>query len=527
MTSTVERPAPRSAEPVRPAVARRWMWEHAVPVTAAVVVALRLPFVLVAPGADEAGFLMVARQWRPGGGSLYGSYWVDRPPVLISIYRISAQLGGLVPLRVIGALAAALVVVGAARVARQVIETRGGRAEGAASIAARAGRVAALVAAALCVSPLMGAREVNGELLAAPFVVWGVSALLAALHLEQAALGRAGRALAAGAAFAGAVLVKQNFVDVAVFAAAALVIGAARHELSVGRAARVATAFVAGAVLATGLASMWTMLHGTSLSAVYEAMYPFRLAAAKAMAASGNTAPTIRLSHLSAAFVITAVPVLLASAAVALATRRVRDTAAWAMVALLGFDVASILAGGNFWSHYLMQLVVPVAVLSGVVTASAQPGRLRTAARIGVVAVLLSSLLAWAVAAVAGPSPSSKSGWSLGQAVGAVARPDDTIITVYGHADVSESSGLSSPYPYLWSLPLKVRDPHEQLLEQVVSGPEAPTWIVTWAGVGSINVDASRLAPLLHRDYHRVAVLDRHTVYLHDGVDRPVPSLTP
>ena len=48
---------------------------------------------------------------------------------------------------------------------------------------------------------------------------------------------------------------------------------------------------------------------------------------------------------------------------------------------------------------------------------------------------------------------------SLTQAVGTsiakVASPRDTIVTLYGHAEVTRASGLSSPYPYLWSLPTK------------------------------------------------------------------------
>ncbi|MCW2758167.1 MAG: hypothetical protein JWO46_1913, partial [Nocardioidaceae bacterium] len=93
-------------------------------------------------------------------------------------------------------------------------------------------------------------------------------------------------------------------------------------------------------------------------------------------------------------------------------------------------------------------------------------------------------------------------------------------------ADVGEAAGLPSPYPYLWSLPLKVRDPHEQLLDQVLAGPDAPTWFVTWAHVSSIGVDATGTQRLLDASYHPVAVLDGHTVYLHNGVGRADPAIT-
>ena len=60
---------------------------------------------------DEAGFLLVGQQWQPGGTSLYGSYWVDRPPLLVTIFRVASDLGGAVPLRLMGCLATVLIVV--------------------------------------------------------------------------------------------------------------------------------------------------------------------------------------------------------------------------------------------------------------------------------------------------------------------------------------------------------------------------------------------------------------------------------
>src|SRR5436190_2014618 len=85
-----------------------------------VAVGLRLPTLGRPLEPDEAGLLMVAGQWHPGGGSLYGSYWVDRPPVLIGLFEIADQLGGAVPLRILGCLAAAAVILLAALLGRAV-----------------------------------------------------------------------------------------------------------------------------------------------------------------------------------------------------------------------------------------------------------------------------------------------------------------------------------------------------------------------------------------------------------------------
>ncbi len=73
--------------------------------------ALRVPGLMATPSSDEAGFLLVARTWAPDADSLYGQYWVDRPPVLLAAYRWSdALLGELGPRLLAMVLAAVLVV---------------------------------------------------------------------------------------------------------------------------------------------------------------------------------------------------------------------------------------------------------------------------------------------------------------------------------------------------------------------------------------------------------------------------------
>src|SRR4051794_19111088 len=84
---------------------------------AAVVVARLVMMVRTNAGGDEAGFLMVGTGWHDGS-SLYGDYWVDRPPLLIWITELAGNLTGL---RLLGILASVLTVLGiawAAHVAR-------------------------------------------------------------------------------------------------------------------------------------------------------------------------------------------------------------------------------------------------------------------------------------------------------------------------------------------------------------------------------------------------------------------------
>src|SRR5687767_11003629 len=60
---------------------------------------LRAPYLSVPLGRDEGGLSFIARQWD--GGSLYGDYWVDRPPLLLVLFKL-AVLGGDDGVRVLG-----------------------------------------------------------------------------------------------------------------------------------------------------------------------------------------------------------------------------------------------------------------------------------------------------------------------------------------------------------------------------------------------------------------------------------------
>lgn len=479
---------------------------HVVHLLAAAVVVARLPFLTHAPGQDEAGFLMIGQQWQHGGTSLYGNYWVDRPPLLITIFRFAALHGGVVPLRLVGCLAAALVVLGSAHVARQVAGDQ-------------AARWAALTAAALCVSPLLGSLGVDGELLSAPFVLAGTSAALAAIRHPDDRRAVVFAALA-GAATVGALMVKQNMADVGVFATVAVMLAWRRGEISGHRLRGSVVGYVVGAVLCLAVVAAWTLLHGTSLTGVFDAMYPFRVEAGRVMAASNRQRANARLWLLLGSWLLSGGAVIMAAITWALVSRRLHGAASWGLVATLVFDIVSISLGGNYWHHYLIQLVGPISIVAGVLVARRQPG-IRSVLAVAVVA----AAVAWV--AVVPRGAASSVGSTLGHAVAAAASPSDTIITIYGNADVTQTSGLASPYPYLWYLPAKTLDPQQHTLDAVLRGPSAPTWFVTWTKVASWGSVSATTSRLIARHYHPVAHLRGHTVYLHNGVVRPVPGLSP
>ena len=78
-----------------------------------------LPFVGVTLSRDEAGLLMVGRQWGPGL-SLYGDYWVDRPPLLVALFGAVSLMGEGAAARCMGAVAAAASVMAAAALGRAI-----------------------------------------------------------------------------------------------------------------------------------------------------------------------------------------------------------------------------------------------------------------------------------------------------------------------------------------------------------------------------------------------------------------------
>lgn len=479
------------------------------PLAVALTVVGRLPFVARPLGGDEGGYLQVGQQWHTGGSSLYGNYWVDRPPLLVSIFGLAADLGGVVPLRIIGCVAAVLVVCGSTLVARQ-IAGRG------------AGRWAAAAAAIFLLSPMNGGFEVNGELLAAPFIVAGVAAVLAALNGTRlrptgSSLRPIGSAAVAGGCLVCAVMVKQNMADVAVFAAVALVASLRQRSITRAQLVRLVLGFAAGALLVLVALAAWTLLHGTSLAGVYYAMYPFRVDAGRIMATTNHDAAHVRLLTLAFSAVASGLVVVVALAARALMTRRLREPAVWALLATVAFDLVSIAVGDSYWSHYLVQLIAPAAVLAGVLVA-----RHVDTARLVVGAAALTAVLAWAVVAV---TPQVSPTGNVGAAVGAVAKPGDTVVTMFGHAQAGEASGLSSPYPYLWWLPARTLDPQLSKLHSVLSGPSAPTWLVAWTTYVPWGTSGPNVRADVAGRYRPVARLCGQRVYLRVGVDRPTPHL--
>ena len=465
---------------------------------------LRLPYAGAPMSPDEGGFLVVGGQWSKGS-SLYGQYWVDRPPLLIELYRLADHLGGLLALRLIGCVAVAVTVLAIGMTLRA---TAGPRAAG----------WGAACAAALLVSPVAGAVAVNGELLAAPFVALGTWAAAEALHARPTpvALRWAG---AAGAAAAGAVLVKQNMLDAAVFA---VVLGLAAwwmRRISRRRLRHLAAAYAGGvvgtAVVVLGVAA----LRGSRPGSVFYAMYPFRWDALQAVQTATGAERLHRLALLAGKDLLTMAPVLLVGLVVAAVLGRRNRSGVQATlvatIAMAAYALGSTALGGSYWSHYLVELAVPVALAGGLLVGTGFPR-----ARLVAALVVVASAVAWAGGF---GHQVSTGGADAGAAIAAVARPGDTLVSVFGEPQVLRTAGLQSPYPYLWSLPTRTLDPGLHELATLLSGPNAPTWFVTRSAATVKTLQGSGAHEALHLHYRHLVDVCGRGIYLHDGTPRPTP----
>jgi hypothetical protein len=452
-----------------------------------------LPFAGRPLSPDEAGYLIVGGQWGEGS-SLYGDYWVDRPPGLVAIFELADALGGTVPLRLLGALAAVLAVVLSGVLGRLAAPER------------RSAPLLTAGTAAVCVAtPLFGGSVVNGELLGLPFLLAGMAAYVAAAASPSTTKALV-LSVAAGAAGAAAALVKQSQVDVFVLAAVLLFTSsAARRRLPW---------FLVGALGTVALAVLVSSARGTVPADLWDAVVTFRVDAFRELAGDSGNAPS-RLAGLVGALAGSGLPLLVA----AFAWKGRGEQSAqgpWtapdlrpAAYAVLTVELLVAVLGGSYWLHYLMGLV-PGAVLVAAAFAQRPAPVTRS---IGAAFV------------VAGISTAASLGWV---AVHPIDRPEeqaidyldahaergDTAVVVLGAANVVREAHLEAPYPYLWSLPARVRDADLADLVGLLRSDRRPEWVlVAERSVRDWELDFSSAQAELDADYDQVAEAGKFTIY--------------
>ena len=91
-------------------------------------------------------------------------------------------------------------------------------------------------------------------------------------------------------------------------------------------------------------------------------------------------------------------------------------------------------------------------------------------------------------------------------------------MVLYGEASLFESTRLRPAYPYLWTLPLRVLDPHLTLLVRTLDGSPGPTFVVVRSDLDSWGMDPrGRVARALARHYRLAAHVAGNTIYRRRG----------
>lgn len=465
----------------------------------------RLPGLTRPIRADEAGFVLVARAWDPSAHSVYGPYWVDRPPQLIAVVRAADALGGPQVLRVVGALGCAVLVLLAAQLARMVGSEP-------------AARWTAVATAAFTTTTLIDAVAVKGEVLALPFLMGSFVLVLLAVRRRSA-----WPSFAAGLVGALAVGFKQNLVGGLVFGGMLLVGSLLTGALGRGRFALLAAAFTAGVAVPVAATVAWASYVGLDLSTLWYVVYGFRSDAGHVVAAGSQTAPLRRAGLLLLAAVLSGLALVVGGFLVHLRDEwRVDRALTAATLAVVVTDLVGLVLGGSFWRDYLLPLVPGAALCVALLVPHAGRRGRRMRLSVGLAA------LSWVVCFV------GWSGWNVlglqsfserdtGDAIAAAAGPDDTLVVYGGRSDVQLAAGLPSPYRFLWSLPMRTLDPDRAELRTLLAGPDAPTWLVEWVPFRTWDPAPGALLEhdVLARYERHGTGCDDHPVYLLRGLDRP------
>ncbi|QWF23472.1 hypothetical protein KM427_07070 [Nocardioides sp. LMS-CY] len=452
-----------------------------------------VPYVGRTLSPDEGGLLLLASQWSPGT-SLYGDYFVDRPPGLVALAALADAAGGGWALRGLGVLAVVATVLLSGVVGRLAAPTR-----------RSAPVLAAATAALLTTTPLFGGTVVNGELLGLPFLLGGIAAALRSVGVSS---GRAALwwGVAAGAAGAGGALVKQSLLDVFVFAAVLVL---------VARRGRPALGVAAGAVAAVAVALWAAWARGTDPGELWEAVVVFRQEAAAVIAASATDSTTRRLGGLFLALLATGVPVL--GVVLGRRLRRPVETAGmpdlrWPALATLAWELAVVLLGGSYWLHYLMGLVPGLVLLTAAACQRPLPGRRALAAAYAVMAVSTAAALVWVLCWPIERPERPAVDWLADHVTSG-----DTAVVAFGAPNILEEVGLRSPYSDLWSLPVRVHDPELADLTALLRSDDRPTWvIVAGRSLGSWGIDATVADRVLADHYALQATTGDWTIYRED-----------
>lgn len=490
-----------------------WGWLEANPLRALVIclvfaAAQRLPFVNTPLQSDEGGFLMVAGQWHGRGDALYTDQWVDRPPLLLLTFKAAYLLGGDgVTLRLMS-LAFGSAVIGAAWWAGRTIN------------GSRGAVSAAIVAASISSCYTMDGFALTGETIASAYVMTSCALVIEATYGHRSTRIRILLALAAGILASLAFLTKQNFIEAGLFSA--VLLGLRRRETW-----RLIAAGLAGIAIPLCITIVWARSpEGPGLSQLWVALFEFRQQSLSVIEGAGLAEPLQRLKWLVFLFFASGVFFLVCQLFIAAGKAGDRHSLRVALVVMVAYVVVSILVGASWWTHYLLQLG-PVLAMGAALATRDHRAWLGGHAAASYTAIASTVVALFAVPSVASGRSDGMGDAIIGEYVHAASHAGDSIVVAYGAPNVIQLSGLTTPYEYSWSLPLRTRDPHLRQLVGVLNGGDAPTWLVEISDFDWWGIDTPQFQLARATRYRVVATVCGHDIYLRDGLGRALPPTPP
>jgi hypothetical protein len=319
-----------------------------------------------------------------------------------------------------------------------------------------------------------------------------------------------------------AVGLKQNLATGLVFAAVLLVTGALTGRLPRRDALRLGLAGFVGAAVPVVVTLAWARVEGVRLGELWYAAYGFRTDAARVIADGVSDAPERRAVVLLLIALATMLLPVLAGLVAHARGLWTDDPAVYAAaLAVVVSDLVALGLGGSYWQDYLLPLIP-----GGVLVTALLAGRESTGGRrmrglvLAAGASAAAAMVFWLAWNATGRQEFDEV--RTGEALAAATEPGDTLVVFGGRADLQDASGMASPYPYLWSLPMRTRDPGYAQLRDLLAGPGAPTWFVEW-----VDLDAwseAGVVPLREvvqeRYVEHGTACNGNPVYLLKGIDR-------
>lgn len=469
-------------------------------------IVLRLPFYRLPMISDEGGYAYAAERWRDGRGKLYDDIWISRPQgIFVAYHAIFRTLGtDAVALRIGATLAA----IGTLLIVWRFAASWAGP---------KVAACAAMLFAVLSASPAIEGFTANAE------VFMALPAAAAALLLLRAARTRwrASWLIAAGLMTGVAILLKPSALTMIPMGVAfAWLMSPRDHRLAAGRSAW----FGLGCALAIAPALVHGYLVGWDnfvfAAITYRVAYQSSASnslyhhAAGLLIMFSRAWPVLVLPLVPSAVTLWSrrgrLPVQLWAGRLAEASRlgivawspRVAPAPrAWADVAERFGDaglllrlwllaaVAGIAMGGDWWVHYLVQIIAPLSIWLATALLRVHRGLASDprAQRLLVATVAVLALLPYGVIAKGSDAAMSVAifhhgGYADQQAVADYLRansaPETPIFAGFNEAALYYLADRPAAYRYLFDQELLAFPDSEQRLIAMVEGENRPRYII-------------------------------------------------